>query len=174
MIAVKGLVDIAALVSEVAEANKPLAVNKQQAISVTAPVNIVTMCDTDRIREAIARLLGISRNTVRAAVAELGSQLPKGMRRSLYLKDDDYRLSHLYGNFTTLTRFTEADLERVTAARKAAGPDFVLMVDANRGWSTEEAIRFARLAEPLDLRWFEEPCHWHDDAAITTSEPQNR
>ena len=40
-------------------------------------------------------------------------QLPKGMRRSLYLKDDDYRLSHLYGNFTTLTRFTEADLERV-------------------------------------------------------------
>ncbi len=40
-------------------------------------------------------------------------QLPKGMRRSLSLKDDDYRLSFLYGNFTTLTRFTEADLERV-------------------------------------------------------------
>ncbi|MGE0795680.1 MAG: DUF512 domain-containing protein, partial [Acidimicrobiia bacterium] len=37
----------------------------------------------------------------------------KGMRRSLSLKDDDYRLSFLYGNFTTLTRFTEADLERV-------------------------------------------------------------
>ena len=40
-------------------------------------------------------------------------QLPQGMRPSLYLKDDDYRLSFLYGNFTTLTRFTEADLERV-------------------------------------------------------------
>lgn len=40
-------------------------------------------------------------------------QLPKGMRKSLYLKDDDYRLSFLFGNFTTLTRFTEADLERV-------------------------------------------------------------
>ncbi len=40
-------------------------------------------------------------------------QLPPGMRRSLYLKDDDYRLSFLYGNFTTLTRFTESDLERV-------------------------------------------------------------
>ena len=40
-------------------------------------------------------------------------QLPAGMRKSLYLKDDDYRLSFLYGNFTTLTRFTEADLERV-------------------------------------------------------------
>ena len=44
-------------------------------------------------------------------------QLPAGMRRSLYLKDDDYRLSFLYGNFTTLTRFTEADLERVIDER---------------------------------------------------------
>ncbi len=42
-------------------------------------------------------------------------QLPKGMRKSLSLKDDDYRLSFLYGNFTTLTRFTEADLERVVS-----------------------------------------------------------
>jgi putative radical SAM enzyme (TIGR03279 family) len=42
-------------------------------------------------------------------------QLPKGLRRSLYKKDDDYRLSFLYGNFTTLTRFTEADLERVVS-----------------------------------------------------------
>lgn len=44
-------------------------------------------------------------------------QLPKGMRRTLYLKDDDYRLSFLYGNFTTLTRFTELDLERVITER---------------------------------------------------------
>lgn len=44
-------------------------------------------------------------------------QLPKGLRRSLYVKDDDYRLSFLYGNFTTLTRFTELDLERVVDER---------------------------------------------------------
>jgi putative radical SAM enzyme (TIGR03279 family) len=44
-------------------------------------------------------------------------QLPSGMRRSLYVKDDDYRLSFLYGNFTTLTRFTEADFERVSIER---------------------------------------------------------
>ncbi len=50
-------------------------------------------------------------------------QLPKGMRKSLYLKDDDYRLSFLYGNFTTLTRFTEADLERVITER--LGPLYV-------------------------------------------------
>jgi putative radical SAM enzyme (TIGR03279 family) len=50
-------------------------------------------------------------------------QLPPGLRRSLYLKDDDYRLSFLYGNFTTLTRFTEADLERVVTER--LGPLYV-------------------------------------------------
>jgi D-galactarolactone cycloisomerase len=60
----------------------------------------------------------------------------------------------------------EADSERVETARRAAGPDFVLAVDANRAWSAQEAIRFAHLVEPLDLRWFEEPCHWYDDAAM--------
>ena len=44
-------------------------------------------------------------------------QLPPGLRSTLYMKDDDYRLSFLYGNFTTLTRFTEADLERVVTER---------------------------------------------------------
>jgi D-arabinonate dehydratase len=58
------------------------------------------------------------------------------------------------------------DAKRVEAARHAAGPDFVLAVDANRAWSVEDAIRFARLVEPLDIRWFEEPCHWQDDAAM--------
>lgn len=60
----------------------------------------------------------------------------------------------------------EEDAKRVDAARKAAGDDFILMVDANRGWSAQDAIRFARLVEPLAIRWFEEPCHWHDDAAM--------
>jgi D-arabinonate dehydratase len=60
----------------------------------------------------------------------------------------------------------EADAERVAAARRAAGPDFVLAVDANRGWPLDDAVRFARLVEPLDIRWFEEPCHWHDDARM--------
>ena len=49
-------------------------------------------------------------------------QLPPGLRRSLYLKDDDYRLSFLYGNFTTLTRFTELDLERVCLLYTSPSP----------------------------------------------------
>jgi D-galactarolactone cycloisomerase len=60
----------------------------------------------------------------------------------------------------------EQDAARVAAARKAAGPDFMLAVDANRGWNAEEAIEFARLVERFDIHWFEEPCHWYDDAAL--------
>ena len=59
----------------------------------------------------------------------------------------------------------EEDAQRVAAARKAAGDDFILCVDANRGWKAADAIRFARLVEPCNIRWFEEPCHWYDDAA---------
>jgi signal transduction histidine kinase/CheY-like chemotaxis protein len=50
-------VDIAALVGEVTNANQPLAVNKQQSITVSAAPNLVTMCDADRIREAIDNLI---------------------------------------------------------------------------------------------------------------------
>jgi putative radical SAM enzyme (TIGR03279 family) len=44
-------------------------------------------------------------------------QLPKGMRRSLYVKDDDFRLSFLHGNYITLTDLEEAELERIEAQR---------------------------------------------------------
>jgi putative radical SAM enzyme (TIGR03279 family) len=75
-------------------------------------------------------------------------QLPKGMRRSLYLKDDDYRLSFLYGNFTTLTRFTEADLERVVTERLSP-----LHVSIH---ATDPTVRSQMLKNPrggMSLRW---------------------
>ena len=40
-------------------------------------------------------------------------QNPPGLRSPLYLKDDDYRLSFLYGNFITLNRLTDSELERI-------------------------------------------------------------
>ncbi len=75
-------------------------------------------------------------------------QLPKGMRRSLYLKDDDYRLSFLYGNFTTLTRFTEADLERVVT--EGLSPLYVSI------HATDPAVRVDMLRNKrgaMSLRW---------------------
>jgi signal transduction histidine kinase len=50
-------VDIAALVGEVADANQPLAVNKQQSITVSAAPNLTAACDADRMREAIDNLI---------------------------------------------------------------------------------------------------------------------
>ena len=40
-------------------------------------------------------------------------QLPRGLRRSLYVKDDDYRLSFLSGTFITLSNLSERDLRRI-------------------------------------------------------------
>lgn len=40
-------------------------------------------------------------------------QMPKGMRKSLYLKDDDYRMSFLYGNYITLTNLSDSDKKRI-------------------------------------------------------------
>jgi NifB/MoaA-like Fe-S oxidoreductase len=75
-------------------------------------------------------------------------QLPKGMRRSLYVKDDDYRLSFLYGNYTTLTRFTEFDLERVIDERLS--PLYVSI------HATDPSVRSEMLRNPrgaTSLRW---------------------
>lgn len=75
-------------------------------------------------------------------------QLPPGMRTTLYLKDDDYRLSFLYGNFTTLTRFTELDLSRVIEER--LGPLYVSI------HATDPDVRSDMLRNPrgaTSLRW---------------------
>src|SRR3954452_22502922 len=77
-------------------------------------------------------------------------QLPKGMRKNLYLQDDDFRLSFLYGNFTTLTRLTEADFERVITEKLS--PLYVSI------HATDPAVRTRLLRNPrgaTSLRWLE-------------------
>lgn len=44
-------------------------------------------------------------------------QMPKGMRKTLYLKDDDTRLSFLYGNFITLTNLSDDEINRIIRYR---------------------------------------------------------
>ena len=43
--------------------------------------------------------------------------LPKGLRKSLYVRDDDYRLSFAYGNFATLSNVKERDIQRILEYR---------------------------------------------------------
>lgn len=44
-------------------------------------------------------------------------QLPRGMRKTLYFKDDDSRLSFLHGNYVTLTNVDEAEIDRIISMR---------------------------------------------------------
>lgn len=54
------------------------------------------------------------------------------------------------------------DVARVRAVRDAIGPDVGLLVDANQAFTPKHAIRLARLLEPFDLEWMEEPVATHD------------
>jgi L-alanine-DL-glutamate epimerase-like enolase superfamily enzyme len=55
------------------------------------------------------------------------------------------------------------DAKRVRTARKVAGEEFILAVDANQGWDLPDAVEFARLVADQGIVWFEEPCRWHND-----------
>ncbi|MEO7910094.1 MAG: DUF512 domain-containing protein, partial [Roseiflexaceae bacterium] len=68
------------------------------------------------------------------------TQMPKGMRKSLYLKDDDYRLGFLYGNFVTLTNLTEDDWQRIE--EQHLSPMYVSI------HATDRALRAVMLGKP--------------------------
>lgn len=101
-------------------------------------------------------------------------QLPPGLRKSLYLKDDDFRLSFLYGNFTTLTRFTESDLERVITQRlsplnvsiHATDPDVRAELLRNRRGATSLRWLRALLDEGIDVHGQVVVCPGLNDGAV--------
>jgi putative radical SAM enzyme (TIGR03279 family) len=67
-------------------------------------------------------------------------QLPRGLRKSLYVKDDDFRLSFLHGNYITLTDLDEAELDRIEAQRLSP-----LYVSVH---ATDPDLRHALLGRP--------------------------
>jgi L-alanine-DL-glutamate epimerase-like enolase superfamily enzyme len=124
----------------------------------------------DLIGKALGRsvreLLGGYRE--RLPIISIGGYYMPGKKLADFGREvESYRKAGMAGcKFKVGGLAPEEDAKRVAVARKAAGDDFILCVDANRGWSAQDAIRFARLIEPLNIRWFEEPCHWQDDAAL--------
>lgn len=56
-------------------------------------------------------------------------QQPKGLRQTLYIKDDDYRLSYLQGTYVTLTNLTDKDKERLEMLR--LGPLYISLHTTN-------------------------------------------
>lgn len=81
-------------------------------------------------------------------------QQPPGKRQSLYLKDDDYRLSFLYGSYITLTNLTQGEWERIEQMRLSP-----LYVSVH---ATEPEIRIRLLKNPRagqilqQIEWFSE------------------
>jgi len=116
--------------------------------------------------KSVAALLGGDRQ--RLPIISIGGYYMEGKTLADIGREmEQYRAAGMAGcKFKVGGLAPEADAQRVEAARKAAGPEFKLVVDANRGWNAHDAIRFARLVEPLDIGWFEEPCHWYDDVAL--------
>jgi D-galactarolactone cycloisomerase len=55
----------------------------------------------------------------------------------------------------------EDETRRVKAVREAIGPDVLLMVDLNAPYDVETCVRYAKMVEPCDVFWLEEPLHWH-------------
>ena len=82
------------------------------------------------------------------------SQLPKGLRKTLYVKDEDYRMSFLYGNYVTLTSLTPQEKKRIVEQRLS--PLYLSI------HSTNKAIRNTLLGNPKapdilkDLRFLKE------------------
>lgn len=81
-------------------------------------------------------------------------QQPPGKRQSLYLKDDDYRLSFLYGSYLTLTNLTQREWDRIEQMRLSP-----LYVSVH---ATEAEVRTRLLKNPRagqilqQLQWFQE------------------
>jgi D-galactarolactone cycloisomerase len=101
----------------------------------------------------------------RLPIIAIGGQYGEGFSPADYGREmEEFRALGLAGCKFKVGGLTPAeDFERTAAARRAVGDDFILCVDANRGWSRADALAFARLARDLGLRWFEEPCHWNND-----------
>jgi len=82
------------------------------------------------------------------------AQQPKGLRDTLYVKDDDYRLSYLQGTYITTTNLTNADKERI--AKLHLGPFYISV------HTTNPELRVQMLRNPKagnimeNLLWFKE------------------
>ena len=71
-------------------------------------------------------------------------QLPRGLRKSLYVKDDDYRLSFLHGNYITLTDLPDSEVQRIVDLRLSP-----LYISVH---ATDPVLRHFLLGSPKTIR----------------------
>src|SRR6266540_325523 len=75
-------------------------------------------------------------------------QLPQGLRSPLYVKDEDYRLSFLYGNYVTLSNISQAELNRIKDQRLSP---LYLSVHATDPAVREQLLGRTGIAPVLDI-----------------------
>mgnify|MGYP001773492993 CR=1 FL=1 len=93
-------------------------------------------------------------------------QTPKGMRRTLYIKDDDYRYSFLYGHFVTLTNLTARDWRRIVEQRLSP---LYISVHATDPEVRRRVLRNPRAPDIMaQLRWLaEHGIEMHTQVVVT-------
>ncbi len=136
-------------------------------------------CVESAIFDAMGKAVGLPLHRLwgarhqRLPVMVIGGYYPPGRtgktdERAIGAEIDQYRSLDINAcKFKVGGRSPEIDAERVSIARQAAGDEFQIAVDANQGWTREEALRFVELTQALNILWFEEPCKWtYDKAAM--------
>jgi D-galactarolactone cycloisomerase len=129
---------------------------------------VATACVDQAIWDAIGKALGQPmwrlwggfRDTI--AVNIIGGYYGDAAR----IKDevDEWRAWGFGGcKFKVGGRSPREDAARVEAARRAAGSDFRITIDANQGYNLRDALELCRRVVDLDITWFEEPCIWTND-----------
>lgn len=75
----------------------------------------------------------------------------------------NYRRMGLAGMKLKVGRLSTADdADRVAFIRERMGESFVIVCDANQGWTVSQAVDFCRRVRHLNVRWIEEPVQWYD------------
>jgi len=78
-------------------------------------------------------------------------QLPKGLRKNLYIKDEDYRLSFLYGNYITLSNLTDSDKKRIL--KQHLSPLYISVHTTNNELRKKMLRGSASVDIMKELRW---------------------
>ena len=135
--------------------NKALALRAVAAIDVAIWDAVGKACN-----RPIADLLGGYRSSLPIVAFHYG---PDGQPLGTLVKDVASLLEAGYAGIKLkVGRGSVADdVKRVKAIRSDLGEDVILGCDANRNWTPEQAVEFARAVEDLQVDWLEEPVQWH-------------
>jgi L-alanine-DL-glutamate epimerase-like enolase superfamily enzyme len=107
-----------------------------------------------------------ARNEVRNRPLEtdltIGIDSPENMaQKAIQFKNDGVRIIKV-----KLGKQASADVERIRQIRAAVGKDILLRVDANQGWSFDEALQTLQQMAPFDIQFCEQPMRYWEDARL--------